>query len=371
MSTRAGTAQCGAAAITVAVLSAGLHAPACADSCSADISGDRIVDAADLAVLLAHWGACASGSACAADLTGDDFVNGADISVLLAGWGACPARVPTWATLLEADPDPGVVLAEGFRTAIHATGLAWRVAHTATGIEMVLIPAGSFTMGCQPSGALICPAAEVPVHDVTLTSAYYIGRYEVTQSQWSARMGSNPSAFQGPGSPDAASRPVEMVSWQMADEFVRSAGLRLPTEAEWERACRAGALADFHGSPSVPGGTGTDSHLAEIAWFAASSSMRTHQVGSKAGNGFGLHDMSGNVAEWVSDWYAPTYSSWSPVTDPTGPSVGASRVLRGGHWSSPSVQCRSASRGSDHPASASVAGAGQLVGHGFRVARSP
>jgi hypothetical protein len=146
--------------------------------------------------------------------------------------------VPAWATLVEAQPDPAVVTDPALRAAIEATGLAWRVRDTATQMEMMLIPPGTFQMGCiMGSNAYGCYSWEQPVHAVTLTNAFYMGRYEVTQSQWVARMGSNPSYFQG--SSDSASRPVEQVSWNTIQGYLTATGMRLPTEAEWEYACRA------------------------------------------------------------------------------------------------------------------------------------
>ena len=357
--------------IAAAAIAAAFGSQSLASSCVADLSGDRRVDAVDLAGLLAQWGDCPPHDVCSADVTGDGRIDGTDLSAMLAAWGECPVAVPAWATLVEAQPDPAVVLAPGHRNLIRASGLAWRVRHATTQIEMVLIPAGSFGMGCQPAAALICPSAELPVHVVTLTQHFYMGRYEVTQSQWTARMGSNPSMFQGPEFPEAANHPVEMVSWQMAQQFVEGAGLRLPTEAEWEHACRAGVIPAYHGYPALPGGSGADFYLVDIAWYAANSSARTHSVGMRAANGFGLHDMSGNVAEWVHDWYAPTYFTSSPVTDPMGPAAGTTRVVRGGNWASTAVQCRSASRTHDAPSSQALTGTAGPVGHGFRVACSP
>ena len=344
--------------------------PAHAQSCAADLSGDLAVDATDLAALLAAWGPCPTGSSCGPDISGDGRVDGIDLSSLLASWGQCPVTVPAWATLIEARPTASLVPASGHRAAIAATGYAWRIRDNATQIEMVLIPAGTFPMGCQPAGALICPNAELPVHLTTLTGAFYMGRFEVTQAQWSALMGSNPSVFQGPGYPQSADHPVEMVSWSMAQEFVQKAGLRLPTEAEWEHACRAGTIPAYHGFPGLWGGSGADFHLTEIGWYAGNSTAQTHPVGLKAPNGFALHDMSGNVLEWVNDWYAPTYFSSTAITDPAGPISGTTRVLRSGSWAAPAGQCRSASRTHADPGSPALVGS-STVGFGFRVVRSP
>jgi len=241
--------------------------------------------------------------------------------------------VPTWATLIEAAPDPAIVWDANLRAAITATGLAWRVKDTATQIEMLLIPPGTFQMGEEGWAP--------PVHPVTLTNAFYLGRYEVTQAQWQARMGSNPSYFQSASTEVPAeqvpNRPVERVSWTMiagAGGFMAQTGMRLPTEAEWEYAYRAGTTTAFHGFTGYLNGTNDDSLVGNIAWWGSccngNSGEHTHPVGQKLGNGFGLHDMAGNVWEWVNDW-SGSYSSGAQ-TDPTGPATGFYRVLRGGSW---------------------------------------
>jgi formylglycine-generating enzyme required for sulfatase activity len=250
--------------------------------------------------------------------------------------------VPSWATLIEAQPDPAVVWDADLRAAITATGLAWRVKDTATQMEMLLIPPGSFDMGCVTGSVQYpCYSGELPVHTVTLTNAYYLGRYEVTQAQWQARMGSNPSYFQSPSSEvpvdQVPNRPVERVSWNMiagAGGFMAQTGMRLPTEAEWEYAYRAGSTTAFHGFTGYPNGTNNDTLVGNIAWWGSccvgNSGGYTHPVGHKLGNGFGLHDMAGNVWEWVNDWYG-SYSAGAQ-TDPTGPATGSYRVFRGGGW---------------------------------------
>jgi formylglycine-generating enzyme required for sulfatase activity len=263
--------------------------------------------------------------------------------------------VPAWATLVEAQPDPAVVTDPALRAAIAATGLAWRVRDTATQMEMMLIPPGTFQMGCiMGSNAYGCYSWEQPVHAVTLTNAFYIGRYEVTQSQWVAKMGSNPSYFQGQS--DSASCPVEQVSWTTIQGYLTATGMRLPTEAEWEYACRAGTQTPFHN------GSTDDNTVGALAWYSPNSGDQTHAVGGKAANGFGLHDMLGNVWEWVNDWY-DTYPS-SAQTDPTGPVSATYRAVRGGSWESGSDFVRSSNRGLDVPG---VSG-GNI---GFRVARTP
>jgi len=245
-------------------------------------------------------------------------------------------NVPSWATVVEGVPNPAVVTAASLRAAITASGFAWRVRDTNTNIEMLLIPPGSFNMGCSASIEWPCNSAEGPVHAVQLTNAFYMGRYEVTQAQWTARMGSNPSQYQGPSAEVPAAqvpnRPVERVSWNSIQSFLASTSLRLPTEAEWEYAYRAGTTTAYHSMPGFPTGTNDDSQLSNIAWFEFNSGEQTRPVGLKAANRFGLHDMSGNVAEWVNDWYSATYYASSPASNPPGPVSGTNRVLRGGFW---------------------------------------
>jgi formylglycine-generating enzyme required for sulfatase activity len=276
--------------------------------------------------------------------------------------------VPAWAALVQTAPDPTVVVDAALRGAIASTGLAWRVRDTATQIEMVLIPPGTFSMGCSASSQHGCASDESPVHTVTLTSAFYLSRYEVTQAQWSARMGKNPSFFtsattQVPVS-QVSQRPVERVSWSAIQAFLSSASMRLPSEAEWEYAYRAGTTTAFHSMPGYPSGTNDDNQLGTSAWFSSNSASQTRPVGQKAGNGFGLHDMSGNVWEWVNDWYSSSYYVSSPSVNPPGPSSGALRVLRGGSWSNTSDNCRSSDR---LGLNASLDGSDL----GFRVARNP
>jgi formylglycine-generating enzyme required for sulfatase activity len=336
-----------------------------------DFGLNGVVDGKDLGFMLGLWDSTDD----FADLNGDGFVGGADLAFLLAGWGptgfggSTCLGTPAWATLVEYFPDPAVVWSPALRQAIIATGRPWRVRDTATQIEMLLIPPGSFQMGCSQSILSGCDEGESPVHTVTLTNAFYLGRYEVTQAQWQARMGSNPSLFTSPSSDVPAdqvpNRPVERVSWDMiagAGGFMALAGMRLPTEAEWEYAYRAGTTTAFHGFTGYPNGTNDDTLVGSIAWYSSNSNSPTRPVGGKAGNGFGLHDMSGNVWEWVNDWYG-SYSSGAQ-TDPTGPATGALRVGRGGSWGSGAFALRASYRNTIMPGSAY----GDV---GCRAARSP
>ena len=269
---------------------------------------------------------------------------------------------PSWATLLEATPNPTVVTDANLRAAIVASGFAWRIKDTFSNIEMLLVPAGTFMMGCSASTQYGGHGGESPTHQVTLTQAFYMGRYEVTQAQWTAMRWSNPSQFQGASYPDAASRPVERVSWNMIQGFNSATGLRLPTEAEWEYAYRAGTTTAFHSFPGYTSGTNDDTLLGNIAWYSSNAGSQTHAVGGKLANGLGLHDMAGNVWEWCQDWYG-LYSSAS-VTNPTGPTTGTYRLLRGGDWYDYSYGCRASQRSGDSP---------DFIDFrvGFRVVRTP
>ena len=217
------------------------------------------------------------------------------------------------------------------------------------GMKFKLIPAGTFTMGDGDDA-----------HDVTLTKPFKMGVHEVTQAQYEQVMGVNLSKYKG------ADNPVENVSWDDAVEFCRrlselpaekAAGnvYRLPTEAEWEYACRAGTTTKYSFGDD-------ESELGDYAWYGVNSDQKTHPVGSKKPNAWGLYDMHGNVFEWCQDRYGD-YPSGS-VTDPTGPAVGSSRVFRGGSWSSSAENRRSASRYGYYPSDRYSYG-------GFRVCLSP
>lgn len=334
------------------------------DSCEykvGDFGLEGSVGGDDLAFLLSLWGSTDA----FADLSGNGFVGGDDLAILLSNWGETPYAsgncvTLTWATTLEYLPDPAIVTSATLRNAITATGYPWRVRDNGTNIEMVLIPPGTFNMGCSASNAWGCASDEIPVHSVTLTNAFYLGRYEVTQAQWQAKMGSNPSTFQGQA--DSPSRPVERVSWTTIQNFLTATGMRLPTEAEWEYAYRAGTTTAFHGFTGYLNGTNDDALVGNIAWYDANSNSQTRPVGGKAANGFGLHDMLGNVWEWCNDWYGD-YSS-AAQTNPAGSASGTYRVLRGGSWIYYSDFVRSSDRDVSSPG-------GTNFFIGFRVARAP
>jgi formylglycine-generating enzyme required for sulfatase activity len=294
-------------------------------------------------------------------------------AMLPAAYSYIAINVPSWASLVEAIPQPTIVTDESLRSAILATGYPWRVQDIGTGVEMLLVPPGTFSMGCSASDGVVCWGDENPAHPVTITEPYYIGRYEVTQAQWQAKMGSNPSYFQDPSAqvpPDEVpNRPVESVSWDVVQGFLTTTGLRLPTEAEWEYAYRAGTATAFHGFTGALSGTNDDTLVESIAWYwtgscSSGAGCQTHPVGQKAANGFGLHDMAGNVYEWVSDWYSGAYYASSPLTDPGGPASGAERVRRGGSITFGTGLLRSSFRASNPPHIS-------YFGCGFRVARNP
>ena len=207
-------------------------------------------------------------------------------------------------------------------------------------MEFVLIPAGTFMMG-SPDSDPDADDNEKPAHQVTLSQDFYLGKYPVTQAQWEAMMGANPSEFKG------AARPVETVSWDDVQAFMQKLNerggadhYRLPTEAQWEYACRAGSSTRYHFGDDA-------AQLGDYAWYHDNSGGQTHPVGQKQPNAWGLYDMHGNVWEWVQDWYGDY--TVAPVTDPIGPTSGAVRVIRGGSWGDAALYARSAVRFRFHP----------------------
>ena len=185
-------------------------------------------------------------------------------------------------------------------------------------LEFVRVQPGEFVMGTETG-----EANERPQHRVRITKAFELGKYEVTQAQWEAVMKENTSQFQG------RDLPVDSVSWNSAEDFVKrltamdaAHSYRLPTEAEWEYAARAGTTGDYAGD------------LDAMGWYYSNSESRTHPVGQKKPNAWGLYDMHGNVWEWCQDWYQANAYSESAAADPRGPADGATKVLRGGSWGS-------------------------------------
>ena len=206
--------------------------------------------------------------------------------------------------------------------------------------KMIAVEGGTFQMGATSEQGSDAYSDEKPVHSVTL-SDYYIGETEVTQELWEAVMGSNPSYFSG-----YLQRPVEDVSWNDCQEFITKLNnltgknFRLPTEAEWEYAARGGNKSQgykYSGSNII----------GNVAWYYDNNDDKTHNVKTKQANELGIYDMSGNVWEWCQDWYG-NYSSNSQ-TNPTGPTSGSCRVLRGGGWYGPASDCRVSGRSYGSP----------------------
>ena len=309
-----------------------------------------------------------------------------------------------WCEVLEKEVDSNVVTDAALRSAITATGLPWRVRDKTSGIEMLLVPPGQFAMGKIP-GDTEAKANEVPAHPVTLTKPFYLGRYEVTREQWLRLMKSNPQPATRQGSsgvvitgPNGGALQIQpsvelrdqqgnrlkvevtsqrdengtltitttglperkpnanandpqlpiLVGWSQCNAFCQKAGLRLPTEAEWEFACRAGIDKPRYGE------------LDPISWHRGNSDGENHPIGGKAANALGFHDMIGNAWEWVNDWYSE-YTR-TPKTDPAGPAEGARRIIRGGFFNEPGY-CRATLRYSIQSSDFGLSG--------FRAARNP
>jgi len=221
------------------------------------------------------------------------------------------------------------------------------------GAEMILVDEGEFMMG-SPDGEGW--QSERPHHKVFL-DAYYIDKYEVTVKQY--RKFCEATGKSMPRTPSFGwqdDHPVVNIMWNDAVAYATWAGKRLPTEAEWEKACRAGSETRYcYGDDA--------GNLGEYAWFSVNSGNRTHPVGQKKPNAWGLYDMHGNVCEWCSDWYEEGYYKSSPDRNPTGPENGRYRVLCGGSWYNRDLNCHSGIRGWLDPSN-------WLVNYGFRCVRS-
>ena len=223
-------------------------------------------------------------------------------------------------------------------------------------LEMIYIPPGDFLMG-SPDDEYMRQPDEGPVTKVTISKGFYMGKYVVTQQQWEALMEYNPSTFHR--FEDSPQRPVDRVSWedtQMFLERINELGIgnfRLPTEAEWEYACRAGSTDRFP--------WGVDSNYRELfnhAWFFSRSIGQSRPVGQKKPNEWGLYDMFGNVWEWCSDWMGPF--SGNHEVDPVGPEHGERKIIRGGSWFNEPEALRSANRNAHIPQS-------RQTNNGFRL----
>jgi len=218
-------------------------------------------------------------------------------------------------------------------------------------MEFVLVPAGEFQMG-SPGSEDKRGSDEGPQHLVRITKPFYMGKTEVTQEQWERVTGESPSRFKG------ARNPVEKVSWNDSEAFLRKLNARvsekgtfvLPTEAEWEYACRAGTGTPFHTGETIS--TDQANYDGDYTYGSGRKGVdreKTVRVGSFRPNTFGLYDMHGNVWEWCGDWYAEDYYKQSPKDDPQGPARGEYRVVRGGSWSPDPRYCRSAYRDRVYP----------------------
>ena len=223
------------------------------------------------------------------------------------------------------------------------------------GMEFAFIPPGLFKM--SSSEEVEDREDDEKLHMVLLTQGFYMQTTPVTQAQWESVMQNNPSEFKGD-----RNLPVENVSWEDTQVFIgrlnekeRGRVFSLPTEAQWEYACRAGTETKFYIGDS-------EADLDRAGWHSGNSDGQTHPVGQKEPNGFGLYDMHGNVWEWCQDWYDKNYYRNSPPTDPKGPSSGSYRVLRGGSWFGRGRYLRCADRDWYDPAA-------RLDGLGLRLAR--
>lgn len=231
-------------------------------------------------------------------------------------------------------------------------------------LELVWVPAGTFWMGQQPNEQDAYPNKETPRHQVTLSNGFWLGKYEITKEQWKAVMGTTPWTGRR-YSNEEPNTPAVRITWDDAEAFVsKLAGLtgksfRLPTEAEWEYACRAGTTTRFYW-----GDDPTYSQIQRRAWWRGNALITEKRcarpVGAMPPNPWGLYDMSGNVSEWCQDWHG--YYPPEAVTDPKGPPSAEHRVLRGGSWTCVGGQCRSSRRHHEVPSAA-------LCDVGFRIAR--
>lgn len=266
-------------------------------------------------------------------------------AIALVALSACAARegrpqrwvdtAPSGVDVLERAADPAVVTDPSLRAAIDAIGLPWRVRHRRSGMELLLVPPMGFERG---AGWEDQEAAEDerPAHAAAVTAAFYLGRHEVTAAEWEAVTGERPGFFSAV-SGDAA--PVESVSYFAARDFAAVAGLQLPTESQWEAACRAGSPDARHGP------------LDEVAWHRGNAGGRPHPVGALAPNALGFHDMLGNVWEWTRSGYvADEYARRAGVLateplDARGIARGTPRmVVRGGSWFDPPKRARASAR---------------------------
>ncbi|MBN1293240.1 MAG: SUMF1/EgtB/PvdO family nonheme iron enzyme [Candidatus Latescibacteria bacterium] len=293
----------------------------------------------------------------------------------------------TWSVEIKSDKtvtysESGIVLIDGERYDFVVKLSTINNFHTIKGITFAPIPSGTFRMGNMENFGY--NTIEKPVHTVTL-SAFEMSIFEITQKQYQALIGSIPENIYGEGD----NYPVYTVSWfdavRFCDKLSDAAGLercydegtwvcdfskngfRLPTEAEWEYACRAGTETCFYTGNYLQGLGAKSLDMDNAGWYLYNwglENKKTHIVGEKEPNAFGLYDMHGNIGEWCNDWYAEDYYKSSPSADPAGPTSGTDRVIRGGSWCNTAAGCRSANRFWCKPS--------EKYGiFGFRVVRRP
>ena len=320
----------------------------CACSQEPDQNADAKLDATQVAATDAKIGANTTSSAAAMQTT-----------------PVTAASVALWADVLEQNPDAKVVTDVDLRKRIESTNLPWRVKDKLTGIEMLLVPPGVFVMGMSP-GDETAESVEKPAHEVTLTNAFYLGRTEVTQTQWKEVMQHNPSAHkwtdEGLTEQESHARnatdslPVDNVSWNDCQKFCAKTSLSFPTAAQWEYACRAGVRKPMYGA------------IDDVAWYGKNSQNKSHAVAKKAANALGFYDMLGNQYEWCADYFAANYFEQCKmgVVDPVGPIRGdaGDRVSRGGSWDSDEAHNRASFRTMGSPVI-------PYPNNGFRAARNP
>ena len=267
----------------------------------------------------------------------------------LPGLACDPRGRDDAADTLPARADVTHVTPESSVDAAEAADPGPDVITNSVGMKLRRIPPGTFKMGSAHG-----EEDEESIREVTISRAFHIGVYEVTQEEWEAVMGTTPSEFWGPR------RPVDSVSWKDVQKFLKKLSrregvtYRLPTEAEWEYACRAGTTSKYYWG---------DAWDDRFGWCNQSPKLETQEVGVKLPNAWGLYDMSGNVYEWCQDWY-DSYPGEASARDPAGPDDGWSRVMRGGSWFRNAQRCRSANRSNRVP---------DFRGNdrGFRVVREP
>jgi formylglycine-generating enzyme required for sulfatase activity len=279
-----------------------------------------------------------------------------------------------WAEVLDNHPDPGVIPRADHRAAIAATGLPWRVRDKSSGIELLLIPPGTFMMGVSPQDAS-AEENEKPAHSVTISRPFYLGRFEVSNAEFRRWRPRHASGCWDCRSLNADNQPAARISWDDAKAFCDAYDLRMPTEGEWEYACRAGTETTYPWGEDPNGGAG----FANVAdrcsarRFCQCPTFRwddgyyvSSPVGTFRPNGFGLQDTIGNVREWATVWVGSTYSDRAAgVADPQEFASSVQGILRGGSWRDSAWWIRASCR--TRPADPSRFESAE----GFRVARTP